>query len=515
MAEALHASEGRLKAILAALELDKVVAVDRDGTVVSILGESGKTGRYGVTAEDIPGRSIHDFVPGDGGDRILEATERTYQTGMGEELEVDVDLPNGSFAFDVSLRALLTSSGEVESALAIVRDVTQRKTIERALQQAQKLESLGVLAGGIAHDFNNLLVGILGNSDTALQEIPVDSPARRRIEDVRQASERAADLTQQLLAYAGKAEVSFGSVDLAALVSEMMELLRTSVSGKARLEVEHDSETVWVHADATQIRQVVMNFITNASEALQEEAGRVRVRTGIVHADRTFIESCQIRDDLSDGDFALLEVSDDGCGMDSETTARIFDPFFTTKFQGRGLGLASTLGIILSHRGAIRVESQPGDGTTLQVLLPLATAPKPDESVHRSRDVPSSATILVVDDEDMVRVAAARMLNALGYRTIEVSSGSEAVDATKAHDEGIAAVLLDLTMPEMDGEQTLDALRALRSTLPVVFMSGHSDAELADRIRGTRFTTYVRKPFRLEALGHAIESVLAGSNKAE
>ena len=265
----------------------------------------------------------------------------------------------------------------------------------------------------------------------------------------------------------------------------MTELLHASVAGHAKIEVEAGPEPVWVDADATQIRQVVMNFIINASEALRGDVGRVTLRTGIVHADHAYLESCYTREDLDEGEFALLEVSDDGIGMDLETATRIFDPFFTTKSEGRGLGLAATLGIVRSHRGAIRVESQPGNGTTIQVLLPLVSPASPSEEATPPVRTPRRAKILVVDDEDIVRTVGRRMLEARGYEVVEAASGHGAANFLKAQGEDVAAVLLDLTMPRMDGEQTLKALRA------------------------TGRTTFVGKPFRLSELTGALESLLA------
>ena len=235
---------------------------------------------------------------------------------------------------------------------------------------------------------------------------------------------------------------------------------------------------------------------------------RVTIRTGVTHADRAHLERCQIRHSLDEGEYALLEISDDGIGMDRETAERIFDPFFTTKFQGRGLGLAATLGIVRKHKGAIRVDSRPGYGTSIQVLLPLVAHAEVSEEESESVPTAGGARILVVDDLEVVRVTARRMLEAQGYDVVEASSGSKAVEFLKAQGDDVAAVLLDLTMPEMDGGQTLEALRALRSDLPVIFMSGHSHEELARRIQGESRTTFVRKPFRVSELSGAIHSLL-------
>ncbi len=509
--KALRASEERLMAILTAMDAERAVVVTREGVVESILGGSPPDpGPYGIRRHDVEGRSLHHFVPGEAGDRVLEQVHQVYGTGERGEVEASVDFPGGTFHFDVSLRALRAASGEIESVLAIVRDMTQQKADALALRQAQKLESLGVLAGGVAHDYNNLLVGILGNAEIALDGLDERSPLRPLIEDILQASTRAAELTQELLACAGTAKVEPEPVDLSAVVRETAQLVRPLLGNGIELELELAPEPVWAQADATQIRQVVMNFLTNAADATEGGAGVVRIRTGVAQLDWPALGRCAVQGTHGPGEYCRIEVSDRGVGMDRATIDRVFDPFFTTKFQGRGLGLASTMGIVRAHGGAVDVESAPGHGSTFALLLPR-TAPLKEQPAPPEREPdPGSAAVLIVEDEALVRASTRRMLESQGYRVLETSSGAEAIDLV----EGGAApdlALVDLTMPDMDGEATFAALRARLPGVPVLFMSGHSDGQVALRVVGKERTAQIAKPFRTRELCRTVEDLLGAA----
>jgi len=506
---ALRESESRLKAILTAMDADRAVIVTREGIFESTLHElPNEKSHDGVRTKEIVGRSIHEFLPGEAGDQMSAAVEGIYAMGGRSELEVSVDSADGTLHFDISLRTLRSTSGGIESVLAIVRDVTQRKADALTLRQAQRLESLGVLAGGVAHDFNNLLVGVLGNAETALDKIGATSPLRSELKDIVRASTRAAELTRELLAYAGTAKLEAEPVDVPALVEEIAQLVGPGLVDGVTIEVDRRPESAWVHADATQIRQVVMNFIVNAADAMEGVDGRIRVRADTMYMDRLALERFTIRETLAPGEYARVEVSDHGVGMDRQTLDLIFDPFFTTKFQGRGLGLASTLGIVRAHGGAIHVESEVGRGSTFTMLLPsispaLTKPSEPEPDAHAG-----NATILVVDDEDVVRVTARRMLELRGYHVLNASSGSRAVEMIR-RGNAVDLALVDLTMPEMDGEQTFVALRALAPDLPVVFMSGHSREDMGLRVAGKDLTSHITKPFRMNVLSETIAALLA------
>jgi PAS domain S-box-containing protein len=414
-------------------------------------------------------------------------------------------------------KVIYHASGQVTSLL-VAQDITERKRAEEErlrlgahMLETQKLESLGVLAGGIAHDFNNLLAVILGNAVLAQAEAPPGSRLARQLDRIRSAAKHAEALTSQMLMYSGKASVSLMPLDLSELVDEMAELLEASVSKKCQLETALERGRTMVEGDPTQLRQVIMNLVTNASEALRDRPGRVVVRTWLVSADATYLTETLGRRDLDAGDYVCLEVSDTGEGMDEEIRKRIFEPFFSTKFTGRGLGLASVLGIVRGHRGAIKLVSEPGGGTTFRVLLPLATRPaSPAQSEsHPPGAVTQGGTILVVDDEEWVLEVAREFLERSEFDTVTAEGGREALEILRGEaGRKIDAVVLDLTMPDLDGQETFLEMRALRPGLPVIVASGFSEETTANRFPADEIVAFVRKPYEAEELIEAIRASL-------
>ena len=506
--EDLRASEERLTAILTAMDSGRAVLVGRDGTIGAILGEPEHTGRYGVGEDEVPGRDVHAFLPGDAGDRVLAAVQRVYASGEDAELEVRIAFPKGDFHFDVSLRPLRSSSGGIESVVAITRDVTERHHESELRRTTQKLESLGILAGGVAHDFNNLLVGILSNAELAISRLAPGQAGRAEIEDIYRSGTRAAELTRELLSYAGGAPLAAEPVDLAALVADTAELLRPNLPETVRIVPTDGHGSAWARGDPVQLRQVIMNFIMNAAEAMQGAPGAVEIRVEAVEIDRAYLDACFLREDLEPGTYTRVEVCDRGVGMAPETLERVFDPFFTTKFQGRGLGLASTVGIVRAHGGTLRVESELGRGTCFAMLLPRiapeTTKPEVVDGLGRAR----GERILVVDDEDLVRVATERLLVSAGYGVLAAASGSEAMEVLRNRATRIDLAVVDMTMPELNGEETCEALRGIDPRLPVLFMSGHSSEEVQVRIAGMPRTAQIAKPFRRSTLCQAVASLL-------
>jgi len=381
-------------------------------------------------------------------------------------------------------------------------DVTERKRaeeerrqLEARMQQAQKLESLGILAGGIAHDFNNLLTSMLGYASLALMELPAESVACPMLREIELAARRAADLTQQLLAYSGRSKFVIQVLQLDMLVQEMAKLLGTVVSKKATLRL--DLAPAAIEADATQIRQIVMNLITNASDALEGQPGVITVRTGVRYADAALLHSPYLQEALPAGDYAYVEVEDNGCGMTEDTLARIFDPFFTTKFTGRGLGLAAVLGIAKGHKGTIKVISAVGQGTVFQAFFPCvrAAAGEAARVDPRRAAVQGHGTVLVVEDEDMVRSFTRRVLESAGFQVREAADGRAGLELFGQHVRDIVAVVLDLTMPRMDGREVLQHMRHLAPNVPVLVMSGYSDLEISARFAGLGASGFIQKPF--------------------
>jgi len=386
---------------------------------------------------------------------------------------------------------------------------SERTELERKFQETQKLESLGVLAGGIAHDFNNLLTGVLGNASLARQELEASSPAHPHIEQIEAVTLRAGELCKQMLAYSGKGRFQVQRLDLSALVRETTQLVQLSIDKTAVLRFNLAEGLPPVEADATQMRQVIMNLVINAGEALGGKSGVITINTGLVRADRGYLDQAVLSPELPEGDYAYLEVSDNGCGMTPEQQARIFEPFFTTKFTGRGLGLSAVLGIVRGHRGAMRVYSEQGKGTTFKVVLPTASGTAEALPVEQAAEAwTGSGMVLVVDDEQTVRTVAARMVEKCGFTAITANNGQEGVEKFKAHRDEIVVILMDLTMPHLDGESAFRELRALAPEVRVILMSGFNEQDAINRFTGKGLAGFIQKPFRPDALRRKLKEVL-------
>jgi CheY-like chemotaxis protein len=367
------------------------------------------------------------------------------------------------------------------------------------------------LAGGIAHDFNNLLTGMLGYAELALLNLAPDAPARAHLDQIRQAALRAADLAQQMLAYAGRGRLVLQTIDLARLVMDIARLLQAALPKHTVVRFEHTPGLPAIEGDPTQIRQVIMNLLTNAAEAIGTENGMVMVRTGWVYAQPADLVSPYLHEELPAGSYVTLEVADTGCGMDEAILAKIFDPFFTTKFTGRGLGLAAVLGIVRSHQGTIQVTSQPRQGTTFRVLFPCTNLQASSSSEVAPAPQPwvGSGTILVVEDEPQIRDLIKTILEEAGFRVMLAHDGRHGLDIFRRHLQNIAAVLLDLTMPQMNGEEALQHLRQMRPNIRAIVMSGYSEHEMHQRFAGQGVAGFVQKPFSpvtlLTVLRHTLE----------
>ena len=398
-------------------------------------------------------------------------------------------------------------------------DITERKRaeqekleMERRLLHAQKLESMGILAGGIAHDFNNILAGIMGYADLAMVRLPASEPARADIEVIKKAVQRAADLTRQMLAYSGKGKFIVEPVDLSQVVEDSKKMLAMSVSKKATVTYNLAANLPVIQADASQMRQVVMNLVINASEALGEQGGVIAVSTRYDPCEAKDLAGMGLGQDLPEGLYVCLEVADTGCGMDEQTLAKIFDPFFTTKFTGRGLGLAAVHGIVRGHKGAIQVSSEPGKGTTFRVLFP-ASGPAAPAARSEPAATPgrSSGTVLVVDDEEMIRISAQRMIERAGFSVLTAGGGREAIRLFREHQNEVNCVLLDLTMPDLDGAETFRELRRIRPDVRVILTSGYSEEAATERFAGQGLAGFIQKPYQLETLIARIQEALGGA----
>jgi signal transduction histidine kinase/ActR/RegA family two-component response regulator len=391
------------------------------------------------------------------------------------------------------------------------RDEAARLELERRVQHHQKLESLALLAGGVAHDFNNLLVGILGNASIVAMDLPPESPLRDSVEAIEKQARRAAELVRQLLAYTGRGHLSTEPADISALVREMDALLRAAIASRITLRFESAPRPVIATVDATQIRQVVMNLITNAADAIGDREGIISVRTSTMTLHAGARRSDWIGGELPDGEYAVIEVADSGDGMDPATQARIFDPFFTTKFEGRGLGLAATLGIVRGHRGAIAVLSAPERGTLFRVAIPLAAGATATDAAHVDPAADGwrgNGTALVIENDDVVRKVAATLLRRAGFDVRSVGDAAHAIETLRQHAHEIVAILLDRSMPGFDGPAAVVALHGIAPHVPIVLMTGYDEAGATADYDPRSLAGVLTKPFLARELNVAMKAAL-------
>ncbi|MGM0576743.1 MAG: response regulator [Myxococcota bacterium] len=475
----------------------------------------------GISASEALGRPLGELDTLADSDRergtnVLRALHRsTLRRGV---VRLRMKTPSGrEFDAEWHVSALRDEDGEPVSYMALGQDLSERQAREEALRQTQKLESVGVLAGGIAHDFNNLLTSALGHTDLALERMAPDAPARRHVQQIAEAAERAADLTRQLLAYSGEGRFEMRVLELGSLISQMSELLAASVSKKVEVRYELDPEPLEVHADPAQLRQAVLNLVTNASEAMERRGGTVTIRTDKVTLHEDDVSTHFAGQGLAPGPYALLEVCDEGPGMDAETLSRAFDPYFSTKEMGRGLGLAAIAGIVRGHDGGIRMDSDPEQGTRARLYLPAASGhgerradppPEPEESGERTGGDGPGGVVLVVDDETWVRQFIGEVLADHGHQVLYAVDGEEAVEVYRERGERIDLVILDMTMPRLGGAETLDALRTLDPDTRVVVTSGYTREETASAFGASQPDGFLQKPFRMHTLLDKVAEIL-------
>ena len=404
---------------------------------------------------------------------------------------------------------LYREQGIIEGSILDITDFkhaeVERLHLEKQLLHTQKLESLGILAGGIAHDFNNILTAIMGNAELALMRIDKESPVVGNLNEIEQASARAADLASQMLAYSGKGMFVITNLDLNRVIEDMLHMLEVSISKKAELRLNLSPYLPPVEADATQIQQIVMNLIINASEAIGDRSGIITVATSSMECQKSYLRKFWKDWDICEGLYVCLEVSDTGCGMDNETMKKIFDPFFTTKFTGRGLGMAAVHGIVRGHKGAIRVDSKPNKGTSFKLLLPASGNPaEVSTNDYHQVNWRGEGKVLLVDDEEIVRSIGKEMLKELGYDVIIANDGKEALKVFKATLD-ISFVILDMTMPHMDGEQCFQELRKIKPDIKVFISSGFSEHEISQKFAGFGLSGVIQKPYKLSELKESLQ----------
>jgi signal transduction histidine kinase len=386
-------------------------------------------------------------------------------------------------------------------ALTMVEDITEVKRTQEEAFARQKLESIGVLAGGIAHDFNNLLGGILAQTESIEQNLPESSSHLQELHRIKEAAIRGSEIVRELMIYSGQDKADLEPVDVARLAEEMLELLKVSVSKHAVLKTDLPQDLPAVRGNAPQLRQLVMNLVINASEAIGETDGAIRVTLSRVAPGQDLASNDAANRHQSN--YLRLEVSDTGSGMTEETQARIFDPFFTTKFAGRGLGLAVVRSIVSSHGGAINVVSAPGQGSRFEILLPCAREVAQeghDEAVSSTAVASFGGTVLVVEDEDPLRIAISKMLRRKGFTVIEAANGKTGVDLFRASAQEIDVVLLDLTLPGLSGREVLSELRRVLPNVNVIVTSAYSQEQAQTALGGQQPWFYIRKPYQFNEL---------------
>mgnify|MGYP001496437662 CR=1 FL=1 len=490
---------------------DSMFWIDSDGRILYV--NDATCAGLGYSREELLRMTIFDLDP----DFQTDLWQRHFEDlrRRGSIILETSHRAKDGHVFPIEVNANYVHFGNHEVNFAFTRDITERKRaqeerlkLEQQLLHAQKLESLGVLAGGIAHDFNNILTSIIGNADLALMRINPESPAVDNLHSIEKASARAADLARQMLAYSGKGKFVISNHDINDLLQEMLHILQVSISKKAVLRLNLTRPLPAVEADATQIRQVIMNLVINASEAIGDKSGVIAITTGCMDCDKSYLKDVWLDENITDGLYLFIEITDTGCGMSKETLAKLFDPFFTTKFTGRGLGMAAVLGIVRGHKGAVKVYSEPGKGSSFKILLPASGKPAEIFNHDTCNDSwKGSGTVLLVDDEETVRGIGSEMLKDMGFDVVTANDGREAIDIYRSRSD-LSFVILDLTMPHMDGEQCFRELRVLNPEVQVIMSSGFSELEVTQKFVGKGLAGFIQKPYKLSELREGISALV-------
>lgn len=523
---ALHESESRFRQLAEHLEQVFWIYDAQSSTYLyispafeTIWGRSLPTEQR-LTIEDVWLKTIH---PDDQPEVGASLTEQHHREST--DLYYRIVRPDGSVRYIHDRGyAIRNAQGRITRMVGIAEDITERRVAEQEqsrlqerIQNAQRLESLGILAGGIAHDFNNLLTVILGSATMARESLDDPKQLDEILANIETTTQRAADLTKQILAYAGKGRFVVETINLSVLVKEMSVLLNTQVSRRATLQLDLASELPAIVADATQIRQVVLNLITNAVEAVDGRPnGLVQVKTTVQYLQPDQLHSPHSNQDLPGGQYVCLEVVDNGCGMSQETLQRIFDPFFTTKFTGRGLGLAAVLGIVRGHNGSLLVQSELGKGSRFTVYFPV----KPDSTHLPTQGPPSgvdlsvrfSGTVLVAEDDESIRAITVTTLAQQGFEVLQAADGQDGCELFAQHADRIRLVILDMIMPRCNGIEMLRFIRQIRRDVPVLLISGYSEQEVKSQIGDEFISGFLPKPFRVHEILKAVQKILRKSS---
>ncbi len=505
----LKESQERNQALLQSLP-DMIYLHNHEGHFIDYQASDQNT--FSIEPQNFLGKPIENVLPVGIANDLKTIFDKVYKTGQTHSYEYSLDIKEQKCYFE----ARISLCGE-DRIMNVIRDISDRKRaeeereeLEEQVRHAQKLESLGVLAGGIAHDFNNLLTSIIGNTGLAMMNISSNSRAANNLNSIEKAALRAADLCRQLLAYSGKGIFVVEAININDLIDEMYNLLDVSISKKVKLKYNFHNPIPAFEADATQVRQIVMNLITNASEAIGDRPGIINIETGTKDCTKEYLRNSYFDDDLEEGKFIFFNVSDDGSGMNEETKSKIFDPFFTTKFTGRGLGLAAVIGIVRSHKGTIKIDSDEGKGTRFRILFPVSdiqyvAEKKPQEDYLLWQ---GSGTVLVVDDDEAIRVLGQATLEQVGMNVITANDGKEAIDVFKKHADDINLVLMDMTMPQLSGDEAFKQIQAYRPDIRVILSSGYSEREATQKFNYSGLSAFLQKPYKPSDLIIKVKNIL-------
>ena len=511
--QALRTSERNLR-LIAENTTDCVFSYDMQRRLTYV--NSAFEPLTGYSLSDLYEQQFIDYVHPDDNARMRALFSAAFAGHAFDDVEHRIVTKQGEIRwFSSSCGPLLDDNGTQIGIQGRERDIStrrraenERRAVELKLQETQKLESLGVLAGGIAHDFNNLLQAIYGNASLALLELTPRDALYEPLIQIEQSSQRAAELVQQLLAYAGKGNVILQAVDLNQIVREMAELLRSSIPPTITLAYELSPGLPLVMADVTQMRQIALNLITNAAEAIGDTHGSIRLTSELRQLSQRDLASAVVGADLVPGAYIVVQITDTGSGMDAATRTRIFDPFFTTRFTGRGLGLAAVLGIVRATAGGLIVESQVNVGTQFTLLFPPTAVPTPMRKVpaHLWHDV---GRVLVIDDEESVRNVTQRGLERLGFQAISAADGVTGIALFQQYKQEIVCVLLDLVLPGVGGEQIARQLIALDPSVRIVVMSGYTHSQIRERLGDIGLSGTLEKPFTADNLSDALHRAIS------
>jgi two-component system, cell cycle sensor histidine kinase and response regulator CckA len=499
-----------------------IMILDKMGRLTLVNSATEKI--LGMTRENLIGRtyaSLQRAITGINGqpfsneDLPSALVMRNKKPVFGIEVAL-INAKSQQVFLSVNASPLHDKEGNIQGIVLALSDITERmkaeedrRYLERQMLHAQKLESLGILAGGIAHDFNNFLMAILGNAELASAGLDPESPAYSGLQEIEKTSRRAAELCRHMLAYSGKGHFVIEPLHLSRLIQDMVQMFKVSISKKVVLKYDLATDLPAIEADASQMRQVIMNLLVNASEAIGDRNGTITITTGNMQCNAAYLANGSLEESPAEGLYVYLDIEDSGCGMDAATLSKIFDPFFTTKFLGRGLGLAAVMGIVRGHKGIIKVHSEPDHGTTFRVLLPASDKMAAEEETETTIQLfRGSGVILLVDDEESLRVLGKNMLEYLGFTTLVAENGTEALNIFRKRNSEISAVLMDLTMPQMDGEETFQEMKRLQPDVRVLLASGYGESEIVKRFAGKGLAGFIQKPYQITVLSEKLQKIL-------